>query len=103
MKPRSYTDEFYNQPSPEGAVSLAIADHKALTKQSPQWEYIAQLQEAERRCKAYPKLIEALRRFQNCGLIQTDGHSMDTAEPHNELLAALDGVNDVLREHGKAA
>jgi hypothetical protein len=55
-------DAFYAAPSPSGAVALAIADHKAANKH-PMWEYVTELQKAQDRTEAYPRLVAALRRY----------------------------------------
>jgi hypothetical protein len=55
-------DAFYTAPSPSGAVALAIADHKAANKH-PIWEYVTELQKAQDRTEAYPRLVAALRRY----------------------------------------
>ena len=46
-------------PSPQNAVSLARADHRA--GPITDWEFMDALSKAEQRCIAYPRLIEALK------------------------------------------
>lgn len=57
----SATDKFYADQTPENAVALAIADHRAFTKGSPMYEYLSALQKAGDRVAAYPKSIEAIK------------------------------------------
>lgn len=60
--PLNPVQTFYGTPTPENAVLLAMADHRAhCDPMQPQSEFITALQKAHDRLVAYPKLVEALR------------------------------------------
>lgn len=51
---------FHADPTPENAVALAIADHRAgpLTD----WPFVEALQKAEAKLRAYRKVVDALKK-----------------------------------------
>lgn len=60
--PLNPMQQFYGTPTPENAVLLAMADHRAhCDPMQPQSEFMTALRKAHERLAAYQKLVEALR------------------------------------------
>ena len=56
--------DFYDDPTPVGAIELAIADHKAhCAPGNPQYEFVRELQRARDAIEGHAKLMAALTRI----------------------------------------
>ena len=93
--PQSATDKFYADQTPENAIDLAIADHRAFTKEHPMYEFITALQKAKERSIAYPKLVDLAQ-----AIVTAYGKTLLPTHTEKHL---LDGAHALLRSLGEAA
>ena len=81
---------FAAAPNPQNAVALARADQRVAHRALSDWAFVDQLNKAEERCIAYPKLVEQLKA------------TRDLLEKRDDEDHVVGPINALLREIGEA-